>query len=392
LPPFPDKLTRRKSLRVAGLMSGTSADGIDAAIVDIRDNGVKLLAFSTFPYPKNIRRAVFNAFDPETSRVDDICHLNFALGELFASAVIKLADRASIPLSTIHLIGSHGQTIHHLANGRRFGARKIRSTLQVGEPSVIAERTGITTVADFRPRDIAAGGHGAPLVPWADYFLFHHKTKTRAIQNIGGIANVTYLGANRPPGETFAFDTGPGNMMIDRMTVLSSGGKKTYDARGRIAAGGRVKESLLAELLKHPYLRRRPPKTTGREEFGDALSDEIYKRNRRKSISPADIIATVTAFTAHSIADAYKRFMDRIPDEIIICGGGVKNAVLMEMLKAEFPGAVVASMARFGIDPDAKEAISFAILARETILGAPSNVPGATGARHPVILGKIVPR
>ncbi|MDP6381470.1 MAG: anhydro-N-acetylmuramic acid kinase, partial [Phycisphaerae bacterium] len=213
-------IAEKKTLRVAGLMSGTSADGVDAAIVDISHRGVKVKAFDTFAYPSTLRRAVLNLCDAQAARVDDICHFNFVLGEVFADAVVKLAKKARIPLASIDLIGSHGQTIYHIPEGRRFGKTRVRSTLQIAEPSVIAERTGITTVADFRPRDIAAGGEGAPLVPYADFLLFAHPRLSRAVQNIGGIANVTYLPAGGGVGDVVAFDTGPGNMIIDRVAAL----------------------------------------------------------------------------------------------------------------------------------------------------------------------------
>ena len=219
------KLASRDKLRVAGLMSGTSADGVDVAIVDIDRQGVKLLAFEMYPYPANLRKKIFDLFQPETSRLDDICHYNFALAEIFAQSLIKLCQKNKIPLKTLDLIGSHGQTIYHQPDGKRLGKRIVRSTLQIGEPSVIAQRTGITTVADFRPRDMAGGGQGAPLVPYADYILFRHPRRCRAIQNIGGIANLTYLPARCRTRDIIAFDSGPGNMIIDRLVNLISKGK-----------------------------------------------------------------------------------------------------------------------------------------------------------------------
>jgi anhydro-N-acetylmuramic acid kinase len=267
----------------------------------------------------------------------------------------------------------------------------VRSTLQIGEPSVIAERTGLTTVADFRPRDVAAGGQGAPLVPYADYFLFHDARKNRAVQNIGGIANVTYLPAGGRPADTLAFDTGPGNMMIDRAASLATGARAPYDAGGRIAARGHVNQKLLAELMRHPYLRRRPPKSTGREMFGTPLTDRLHERARRAGIPPADLVATVTAFTAASIADAYRRFLPGAVDEVILCGGGSRNPTLVAALGERLAPARVLLTDDFGIDADAKEAVSFAILAWATIRGEANNVPSATGARRPVVLGKIVP-
>ncbi|MCX5656034.1 MAG: anhydro-N-acetylmuramic acid kinase [Planctomycetota bacterium] len=381
----------RRRLRVAGLMSGTSADGVDAAIVDIGPRGVKLLAFETFPHPPALRRLIFALFDPAKARIDDLCHLNFVLGEAFASAVIRLARRSGIALASINLVGSHGQTVYHIPEGRREGRKVVRSTLQIGEPSVIAERTGIATVADFRPRDVAAGGEGAPLVPFADYILFRDARRTRAVQNIGGIANVTYLPAGGGAGDVIAFDTGPGNMMIDRVAWHATRGKAGYDKDGRLAARGRVDERLLGELMRHPYLRRRPPKSTGRETFGVQMTDALWRRARRRGLSPCDILATVTALTARSIAEAYRRFLPAMPGEVILCGGGADNPTLLAMLRRELLPARVAPMDEFGLDPRAKEAVSFAILAYATAEGIPNNVPSATGARRAVVLGKVVP-
>ena len=386
-----NKLARKQRLRVIGLMSGTSADGVDAAVVDIDRRDIKVLAFETFPYTRALRTAVFRLFNPETSRVDDICHFNSVLGEVFADAVVGLCTRSGIPLKSIDLIGSHGQTIWHNPLGRGSGRKVICSTLQIAEPSVIAERTGITTVADFRPRDMAAGGQGAPLVPYADYILFADPHKCRAIQNIGGIANVTFLPPKCKPDNIIAFDTGPGNMIIDRMAELITAGRMKYDRDGRTAAQGKIDAVLLRDLLSHPFYRRRPPKTTGREVFGTTFSDVIHRKAQAAGLSSQDLMATVTALTARTIADAYRRFLPAMPDEIILCGGGANNRTLVNMLHDEQPAAKILRTDDFGISVDAKEAVSFAILAYATVKGIPNNVPGATGADHPVILGKIIP-
>ena len=384
------RLAAKPRLRVAGLMSGTSVDGVDVAIMEISRRKVRLLAYDTFRYPPSVRRQIFGLFQPETSRVDDICHLNFALGELFACALISLAKKSGLGLKSIDLIGSHGQTIYHMPNGRTFRRRKLRSTLQIGEPCVIAERTGITTVADFRPRDIAAGGEGAPLVPYADYLLFRDRSRNRAIQNIGGIANVTYLPASCRVNDIIAFDTGPGNMMIDRAVFLASRGKKLYDAGGRWAARGKIHEPLLKELMQHRFVRRRPPKSTGREDFGVQFADAVYGQARRKGIPTADILATFTAFTASTISDAYRRHLPGTVDEVIVSGGGSRNAALFKMLQEKLSPARVVLADAYGISADAKEAVSFGILAYETIRGVTNNVPSATGAETPTVLGKIV--
>ncbi len=383
-------LAAKPTLRVAGLMSGTSADGIDAAIVEIGRRGVRVLAFDMFPYPPSVRRRIFALFDPRRARVDDLCHLNFLLGEFFADALTRLAKKHGLPLSSIDAIGSHGQTVCHLPRGRRFRGRVFKSTLQIGEPAVIAERTGVTTIADFRTRDIAAGGEGAPLVPFADHFLFRHKTRNRSLQNIGGIANLTYLPAACSVTDVIAFDTGPGNMMMDRATFLLTRGRQTYDVGGKLAARGRVIQPLLAELMRHKFLSRRPPKTTGREEFGVQFTDAFCARAKRKGIAPPDILATLTAFTAGSIANAHRRYLPGPVDEVILCGGGARNRTLVAMLEKELHPARVLPMDAFGINADAKEAISFAILAYATIRGMANNVPSATGAARAVVLGKIV--
>jgi anhydro-N-acetylmuramic acid kinase len=385
------EIAGKGKMRVVGLMSGTSADGVDAAVVEIDREKVRLLAFDTFAYPAALRRQILGLCRPESARLDDICHYNFVLGEVFADAVIKLCSKSDISLGSIDLIGSHGQTIYHQPSGRCYGGRTIRSTLQVGEPSVIAQRTGITTVADFRPRDMAAGGEGAPLVPYADYILFKHKRLTRAVQNIGGIANVTFLTAGCTQDEIIAFDTGPGNMVIDGIVCLISGGRKRFDKDGKMAARGTVDKRLLGEMLRHPFFRRRPPKSTGREEFGAAFAERIYRRTGMKGLTDNDIVATVTALTTRSIAQAYRQFLPVMPDELILCGGGSHNHTLIEMLHAEMPDVKMFSTDDFGISVDAKEAVSFAILAWATIKGMTNNVPAATGAKKPVTLGKIVP-
>jgi anhydro-N-acetylmuramic acid kinase len=398
-----------KTLRVAGLMSGTSADGIDVAIIDLGPRKLDLLAFDMFPYSRPMREAIFRLFDARTSSADQVSAMNVAVGECFADALVGLARRRRIPLGSIDLVGSHGQTIWHEPDGRMIGGRRVRSTLQIGEPGVIAQRTGITTVADFRPSDVAAGGQGAPLVPLTDLILLGHPSRTRAIQNIGGIANVTYLPATgvtnrvrpyflfdrlnvpeRSVAKVVAFDTGPGNMIIDRTMQILSGGRKSFDEGGKLAARGKPDEEVLAELMRHPYLRRRPPKTTGRELFGLQFTDELCARLHKRGLAAADIVATVTAFTTRSIADAYRRFLPGQVDDVVVCGGGSRNATLMALLARAMAPAKVMAMDELGINADAKEAISFAILAAATYLGLPGNVPAATGAKRRVVLGKIV--
>jgi len=378
-------------VRAVGLMSGTSCDGIDAALVDVTDSGVKMPAFECFPYTREMREALLRLCSPETCRVDDLCHLNFALGELLAAAAIKVAKVAKVSLESIDVIGSHGHTVWHIPRGRRFGRRNIRSTLQIGEPCVIAERTGIMTVADFRPRDIAAGGQGAPLVPYVDYRLFTDPRVARGMLNIGGIANVTYLRPAGRPEDIVAFDTGPGNMIIDRLAEIVSGGELKYDLDGALAAAGTVDRQLLGEYMRHDYFKRKPPKSTGRESFGRDFAGRFLSAARARKLGNEDILATAAALTAESVADAFRRHLPGSLDEVIVSGGGALNPTLMAMLAERLAPARVFSSAEIGLDPSAKEALAFAILAVEAAHGRCNNAPAATGARGAVVLGKVVP-
>ena len=386
------KLARKNRLRAVGLMSGTSADGVDAALIELSGRrGVRVEAFATYPYPPKLRRHVLHLAGAETARVDDICRLNFALGEVFADAVVRLADESGTALAGIDLVGSHGQTIRHLPEPSRLATRRVRSTLQIAEPAVIARRTGITTVADFRPGDIAAGGHGAPLVAYVDWLLLTGRTRSRAVQNIGGIANVTYLPPAATLDDVVAFDTGPGNMVVDHLVGRITNGRRRFDRNGRLAAGGEVSGPLLKELLRHPYIRRHPPKTCGREQFGAEFSDALFEDALAGGIGAEDAIATATAFTAETICRAYRRFLPAAPEEVILCGGGAANPTLVSMLRERLGEVKLSHSDEYGLPADAKEAVAFAVLACETIRGRASNVPAATGAAAPAVLGKIVP-
>jgi anhydro-N-acetylmuramic acid kinase len=349
-------------MRVAGLISGTSADGIDVAVVDITDS-IKVLASTTIPYEPEVREAILSVSNAATHTAT-IARLNFLLGELFADAV-----RASgVPLETIELIGSHGQTIFHEGEPTEFLGRKIASTMQIGEAAVIAERTGIETIADFRPADIAAGGKGAPLVPFLDYQLFRHPELARVALNIGGIANVTVIPAKARPEDVIAFDTGPGNMVMDALAP-------PFDRDGERARAGHANEALLLRLLADPYYHRDPPKSCGREQYGAEFV-------RDTGID----VATAMELTVRSIALAMERYP--ATREVIVSGGGAHNSYLMERLRALLKPRVTTS-AEFGIDVDAKEAILFAVLAYQTHQRRSGNLPSATGARKTVILGKI---
>jgi anhydro-N-acetylmuramic acid kinase len=379
---------------VVGLISGTSADGIDAALVEIRGGGLearlRLLAGLTHPLPAADREELFRLFEPATGTVDRLCRLNFRLGELFAQAALAVIAAAGLRPEQVDLVGSHGQTVWHIP-------APDGATLQIGEPAVIAERTGLPVVADFRVADVAAGGHGAPLVPYFDLVVFRHPTRTRAVQNIGGIGNVTYLPAGVDPTAAgprgvLAFDTGPGNMVIDEAVRVLTGGARTFDRDGAMAAAGRVDEAWLAALLDDPYLRQPPPKSTGREVYGRPFAARLLAEARRRGLGPADVVATVSALTADSIVRAYRDFL--IPraglDEVVLCGGGAYNAFLRRRIAAGL-GVPVRTCDEFGVDAKLKEAMAFALLAAEAVAGRPTNVPAATGAAGPRVLGKFVP-
>jgi anhydro-N-acetylmuramic acid kinase len=393
---MPNTLTdASQEKRVIGLMSGTSVDGVDAVLALIQGHGprmrIRVLAHATYPYPPALREQILAASYPESSRVDLICHLNFAVGACFAEAALAIAHTAGVPLAQVDLIGSHGQTIYHIPVPSTAPPRQA-STLQIGEPCVIAERTGVTTVADFRPRDMAAGGLGAPLAPYGHYVLFAHPQRPKAVQNIGGIANVTVL-ADADISATLAFDTGPGNMLIDEALRYYTGGQQHYDANGQMAAQGRVHQGLLSELLQHPFVTQPPPKATGRETFGQALFLTVRERAQALGLPPADVVRTCTAFTVEAIVYNYQRFV--FPHwsiaEVVVCGGGACNPVLLQMLKGRLQPCAVTTPEAYGYPNAALEALLFAILAHETLAGYAANIPRATGAQHPVILGKIVP-
>jgi anhydro-N-acetylmuramic acid kinase len=382
-------------MHIVGLMSGTSADGVDAALVEIQGEGghpgIRLVSFATFPYPAGVRERILAVASGGTTA--DVCHLNALVGELFAEAVQRLVDQAGIPIGRVHLIGSHGQTVHHLPSPRPDGAHLVRSTLQIGEPAIIAERTGITTIANFRPRDLAAGGEGAPLTPLVHALLFAHPDHGRVVLNIGGIANVTVLPAGGDLAQVTGFDTGPGNVLLDeyvRTTGLTACG---YDLDGRLAAAGRVVSALLDELLDHPFIRRLPPKSTGREVFGPDCVAGFLHRVKAQNIELRDGLATLTAFTARAVAANLLAFvLPQTPvQEVIVMGGGARNPTLMRALSAALPDCAVNRSDDLGTPSGAVEAMTFAVLAYLTAHGQPGNLPAVTGATAPRVLGCIVP-
>jgi len=384
-------LIHLKKKLIVGLISGTSADGIDAALIEVRNSGAKTRfhqrAFLTQPYPKGLKKLLFEQSDPATSGVDMIARCDFLLGELFAEAALRVAKKAGVSMEQVDLIGSHGQTIHHLPVPVRLHGKQIRATSQIGNISVIAKRTGAVTVGDFRPADIAAGGTGAPLVPFFDFLALRSTKAHRASLNIGGIANITVLPRACTLDHVYAFDTGPGNMIIDGlMRALFN---KDFDTGGAAAARGKIVPKLLSHMMRHTYFRKSIPKSTGRELFGETYVRGIL--SRFGDHDRHDLLATATEFTALAIYDQYLRFIRRRTPvaELIVSGGGIHNASLMASLRRYFGEIRVSTSASYSIDPDAKEAVCFALLANETVCGNPSNVKGATGANRSTVLGTI---
>jgi len=381
-----DSVYSKDTWTAVGLMSGTSMDGIDAALANLDYSGdglsVELLAFDTVPYPTEIAESLR---DVGQLNVDQIARLNFEVGELFADAANMVVERAGMSAANVDVIGSHGQTVSH--QPRSLGG--AGATMQIGEPAVIAERTGIVTVADFRVNDVAAGGDGAPLVPYFDWLVFGESGRTVAAHNIGGISNVTIVTDNLD--DVWAFDTGPGNMPIDCAVRLESGDTAYCDLDGAMAARGTISGPLLDELMRHPYLDIEPPKSTGTAEFGIAFVKAA--RKMRPALSSDDFVATMTEFVVRAMADAYHRYVFvRNPiDEIVLSGGGARNPQIVRRLEEAVAPVAVTTSDRYGIAPDAKEAVAFAALGVETMRLRAGNVPRATGADHRAILGKIVP-
>jgi len=382
---------------VVGLMSGTSLDGITAALVEIKEEQedhlksaprlvVKLLASETYAFPSGVKDELIRL--SESGDVPKLCNMNSFLGEVFAEAVLSIIANAGRDRSEIDLIGSHGQTICHHPHGLAGYEFQHPSSLQIGEIDVIAARTGITTVGDFRPKDIAAGGEGAPLIPYADYHLFAHHASDRVLLNIGGIANVTHIPAGAALDRVVAFDTGPGNMLIDGLMYRISNGKLAYDRNGELAAGGRIDQPLLERLLEHPFVMKRPPKSTGRKDFGGDFLHEVIAQARVRRLADEDLLATLTVFTVESIAVNCRSFLGAF-DELIVSGGGAFNTTIMRGLAERLTGISVSTTEEHGVPVEAKEAVGFAILAYQTLRQRPNNVPAATGARRPVVLGKI---
>jgi len=380
-------------MRVIGLISGTSADAIEAVLCRIEGAPphleVEVLGAHTLPFPRQLQQRVHDAATVERSDVQAIALLDADLGELFATAAQELIDTSSESAEHIDLIGCHGQTIWHAV--REDGS--VASTLQIGKCAFVAERTGITTVSDLRSRDVAAGGQGAPIVAYVDWLMLRHARSYRAVQNLGGIGNVAYL----PPladqtTAPLAFDTGPANVLIDVIVTLLSEGRRSFDQDGAIAARGTIDEAWIEQLLSHPYYALRPPKTTGRELYSPAMGAELLTQGRERGLGDDDVVATITAYSADSVVDQFARFLPRPPDEVIVAGGGTRNPTLMGRLADRLPsGTVLLPLEDVGYASHQKEAIAMAVLAYETWHGRPGTLPAFTGARHGVIMGSITP-
>jgi len=380
---------------VLGLMSGTSADGIDVALARVSGASphldAKLLGHTSSKFPPALRKEILRVAEQHPIAAGELSQLNFRLGEVFAEAALAACRKFHVSPKRVALIGSHGQTIFHQGKPAPYLGHATASTLQIGEPSVIAARTGITTVGDFRSADIALGGQGAPLVPFADYLLYRHEKLGRVSLNLGGIANITVIPPAAKPEQILAFDTGPANMLIDALVSHFTRGRRRLDKDARLARSGRPIAALLDELMRDPYLKLAPPKSTGREYYGQAYVKKILALGKKHRAKPADLIRAATIFTALSVVDALNRFV--LPKtkihQLIVSGGGAKNPLVVAQLSAALGRIEIIPSSRFGIPGDAKEAFAFALLAYETFHHRPSNLPSATGAHAPAILGKI---
>ncbi len=393
----PEKQNR--AMTVAGIMSGTSADGIDVAFVRItapRNSPnylprMRLLAHMAVPYPAAVRKHILQMMNADAASVADMSRLNWRLGQLYADAVKLALKKHPVRLD---LVGCHGQTIYHQGVAQNFLGAAVACTWQMGEASVIATELGVPVVSDFRPADLALNGQGAPLVPLLDYVAFHHPTRNRVLQNLGGIANLTVIPAGAPSEAIFAFDTGPANMVIDALMTECFG--KKYDAQGRVAKRGRVLQPVLERHLRASFFKAPPPKSAGREQFGREFVTRFLADCRKQSKRPEDAVATATALTAQSIARAWKEFvalaLGDASTDYIVAGGGTRNRTLMQMIQHELAslGKInIKTSDEFGMPAAAKEAMAFALLAYQTWHRQPGNLPRATGATRAAILGKI---
>jgi anhydro-N-acetylmuramic acid kinase len=389
--------TPLSAMTVAGIMSGTSADGIDVAFTRIAPNAenpdlpeLKLLAHAGFPFPPALRRAVLAAMNADAIATAELARLNWRLGQAYSEALAVALERHPCQLD---LIGCHGQTIYHQATAARYLGREATCTWQIGEMAMMAVQSGVPVVSNFRPADMVVGGQGAPLVSLLDYVLFRHPTRGRVLQNLGGIGNLTALPPNAKPSQVVAFDTGPGNMVIDQL--MQQLFEKPFDRGGKTGSRGRVLKPVVTAMLRQPFFRVRPPKTAGREQFGGAYAAHFLEECSKLSGSSEDAIASATALTAQSVELAYSSWvskdMHKTPVDFIVSGGGARNLTLMQMLRKQLEpqGCKVQASDDLGLPAEAKEAAAFALLAYETWHRRPGNIPSATGAARPAILGQI---
>ncbi|MFA6596520.1 MAG: anhydro-N-acetylmuramic acid kinase [Ignavibacteriaceae bacterium] len=386
-------LASKKKKNIIGLMSGTSLDGVDAVLVEVSGSGtktkIKQLGFITYPFPRGLKKKILLNSTPNSGNVTEICKLNFLIAHLYVDAVKELCNKSKFKLPDVDLIGSHGQTIHHLPQKKNYYGYTFGSTLQIGDPSVIAKLTGVLTVGDFRVGDVALGGQGAPLVPYFDYIMFHSNKKSRTLLNIGGISNITVLNKNGDASSVIAFDTGPGNMMLD--LIAKKYCDVEYDKNGNIASSGKFNEEIFSWLKKHDnYVEKKIPKSTGREYYGAEFLSPLLKNFR--GVPRENLLATLSDFTAYAVYRNYEKFIKNETEivELFVSGGGARNKFVMNSLKKYFGKTVeIKNVKDLGISSDAKEAICFAVLANETLSGNPANIPRVTGAIRPTILGKI---
>ena len=383
----------KNSRLVVGLMSGTSADGVDAALCRITGHGtaskIEQLGFVFQPFTGEIRREILRLASGNSACAADFCKMNFLLGELYVQAVEALCAETGIRAEQIDLIGSHGQTFWHIPLPETYLGHSFRSTFQLGEGSVLAQRFGCPVVSDFRVRDVAADGLGAPLVPYSEFLIYRSETECVALQNIGGIGNITCLLPACRLEDVFAFDTGPGNMVIDALAARMTNGRARYDEGGKMAAAAQVSVPLLAWMMQDDYLKLTPPKTTGREMYGEAYVQKLLQKADELGVVLADVLATATRFTAECIGAGVRDFCPVYPDRMIVGGGGSMNPTLLAHIADCLPGCEVMTNEQLGLDSNAKEAVAFAVLANEAMYSQPNNAPGATGAAHPVVMGKI---
>ncbi|MGB4407663.1 MAG: anhydro-N-acetylmuramic acid kinase [Sphaerochaeta sp.] len=390
-----ESLASKETKLVIGLMSGTSCDGIDASLVRISGSGlgtrVKELGFISLPYERSFRERLLQLAQGKSGGSEELLMVSIRLGELFVLSAKKVCEVSGTAYSSVDLIGSHGHTLYHIPQGRQYFDSEVRGSLQVGEPSLLAEAFSCAVVSDFRVRDMAAGGQGAPLVPYTDFLLFRDKEKSVALLNLGGIGNITILAKDCSQEEVIAFDTGPGNMVIDAFAYRYSEGRSYFDADGEMARQGSASPTFLAWMEDlDDYLKIPPPKTTGRERYGQEYVDMLEKKREELMVSPLDLLATVTEYTALCVLRGLVRFAKTLPDRLIVSGGGSHNTTLLASLRRLLQDTEVLTQEDLGYNSDSKEAVAFAILANEAVCGKTNTLVSATGAVHPVVMGKIL--